>query len=33
MVRVEKGIITQEKEELKENNMGGKGGMCLGVEF
>jgi hypothetical protein len=33
MVKVEKGIVRQEREELKESNLGGKGGMWLGVEF
>jgi len=27
MVKVEKGIVRQEREELKESNLGGKGGM------
>jgi len=27
MVKVEKAIVRQEREELKESNLGGKGGM------
>jgi hypothetical protein len=33
MVRVEKGIVRQEREELKESNLGGGRGMWLRLEF